>query len=91
MGTLRAGADMFLVCHNQELVWRAYEAVLRESERDRKFAGHVAEAALRVLAFKKRSPALRGFAAEPKAKVVQQLKKIVEHFSRVIPAPEVRA
>ena len=31
--TLRAGADMFLVCHNQELVWRAYEAVLKEAER----------------------------------------------------------
>src|SRR5215469_14612266 len=38
VGTLRAGADMFLVCRNQELVWRAYEAVLRETERDRKFA-----------------------------------------------------
>src|SRR5262249_26858193 len=36
--TLRAGADIFLVCHNQELVWRSYEAVLREAERNRKFA-----------------------------------------------------
>src|SRR5262245_3411264 len=34
--TLRAGADIFLVCHNQELVWRAFEAVLREAERDSK-------------------------------------------------------
>lgn len=82
--TLRAGADMFLVCHNQELVWRGYEAVLRTAERDRKFAEHVAKAAQRVLAFKKRSAELRGFAAEPKAKVVERLKKIVADFSRVV-------
>jgi len=31
--TLRAGADMFLVCHNQELVWRGYEAVVRAALR----------------------------------------------------------
>ena len=81
--TLRAGADMFLVCHNQELVWRAYEAVLREAERDRKFAERVSEAARRVLGFKKRSAALRGFAAEPSAKVIQKLRQIVEQFSRL--------
>jgi beta-N-acetylhexosaminidase len=84
VGTLRAGADMFLVCHNQELVWRAYEAVLREAERDRRFAAHVEQAAKRVLAFKKRSVALRGFAAEPKAKAVQKLKSIVEELSQVV-------
>ena len=60
--TLRAGADMFLVCHNQELVWRGFEAVLRTAERDRKFAAHVEKgAAKRVLQFKKKSTELRGF------------------------------
>lgn len=82
--TLRAGADMFLVCHNQELVWRGFEAVLQTAERDRKFAAHVAKAAQRVLAFKKRSAELRGFAAEPTAKVVDKLKTIVEDFSRIV-------
>ncbi|HJY86243.1 MAG TPA: glycoside hydrolase family 3 N-terminal domain-containing protein, partial [Candidatus Acidoferrales bacterium] len=81
--TLRAGADMFLVCHNQELVWRAYEAVLREAERDSKFARHVTRACERVLRFKKKAPELRGFAAEPKARVVQKLKQIVETFSEL--------
>jgi beta-N-acetylhexosaminidase len=84
--TLRAGADMFLVCHNQELVWRGYEAVVRTAERDSKFAAQVAAAAKRVLAFKKRSPELRGFAAEPKAKIVNNLKKIVTDFSQVVGA-----
>jgi beta-N-acetylhexosaminidase len=82
--TLRAGADMFLVCHNQELVWRGYEAVLRAAEKDRKFAAHVAQAARRVLSLKKRSAELRGFAREPKAKVVAKLRKIVREFSRIV-------
>jgi beta-N-acetylhexosaminidase len=82
--TLRAGADIFLVCHNQELVWRAYEAVLEEAERDRKFAAQVARASRRVLAFKRRSPALRGGAAEPKAQVIKKLKQIVENFARIV-------
>lgn len=82
--TLRAGADMFLVCHNQELVSRGYEAVVRAAERDSKFAAQVAAAAKRVLAFKRRSPELRGFAAEPKAKIVNHLRKIVTDFSQVV-------
>ena len=82
--TLRAGADMFLVCHNQELVWRGYEAVLRTVERDRKFAAQVERAARRVLSMKKRSRELRGFAAEPKAKVVEKLKRIVNDFTRIV-------
>jgi hypothetical protein len=44
----------------------------------------VAQAARRVLALKKRSSELRGFAREPKAKVVQKLRRIVEEFSRII-------
>jgi len=82
--TLRAGADIFLVCHNQELVWRGYEAVLREAERDRKFAALVGRAARRVMDFKKRSPVLRGFAAEPKPDVVEKLRHLLEDFSRLL-------
>jgi len=84
--TLRAGADMFLVCHNQELVWRGYEAVLREAERNSKFRAHVVKAAQRVLAFKKKSSELKKFAAEPKAKVVAHLKKVVTDFTKVVGA-----
>lgn len=84
VGTLRAGADMFLVCRNRELVWRAYEAVLKEAERDRKFAAQVSQAARRVLAFKRRAVALRGFAAEPTGKIIRKLKDIVEEFSQIV-------
>lgn len=54
METLRAGADMFLVCQKEENVWRAYEAVYKRAEADSKFAELVAEKAVRVLALKKK-------------------------------------
>jgi beta-N-acetylhexosaminidase len=82
--TLRAGADMFLICHNQELVWRGYEAVLREAERDRKFAEHVQRAARRVLALKRRSVELRTVAREPQERTVNKLKQVVQNFSQVV-------
>src|SRR5579859_3910198 len=84
--TLRAGADMFLVCHNQELVWRGYEAVLRTAERDGKFAKQVERAAARVINMKKRARELRRFSAEPKARVVDKLKRIVNDFTRIVGA-----
>lgn len=82
--TLRAGADMFLVCHNHELVWRGYEAVLRRAEKDKKFAAHVAQSARRVLSSKQRSSALRGFAREPKERVVKKLQEIVQEFTAIL-------
>jgi beta-N-acetylhexosaminidase len=87
--TLRAGADMFLICHNQELVWRGYEAVLCAAERDRRFAEHVQQAARRVLSLKKRSPELRAFAREPKERAIIKLKELVQEFSATIAAPQI--
>jgi beta-N-acetylhexosaminidase len=81
--TLRTGADIFLVCHNQELVWRSYEAVVREAERDHRFAALVSKAAERILNFKKRSAELRGFAAEPTARVVEKLREMLLAFTKV--------
>ena len=59
VGTVEAGADMYLVCHNRELVHRAWEAILREAERSARFRKKVESAARRILAVKKRWPALR--------------------------------
>jgi beta-N-acetylhexosaminidase len=82
--TLRAGADMFLVCHNRDLVQRSYEAVVRTAEKDRKFAAQIARAAARVLGFKRRSAALRTFARVPKAETISLLKRTVENFAQVV-------
>jgi beta-N-acetylhexosaminidase len=72
--TIRAGADIFLVCHKEELVRRAYEAVVRTAERDRRFRKQVEKAAARVMRFKARSAALRRPAAPPTEKTVAQLR-----------------
>jgi beta-N-acetylhexosaminidase len=75
--TLRAGADMFLVCHNEEAVWRTYEAVLLEAERDKRFAKYVAQCARRVRDVKKRSRELKNVAPRPTDHTVQKLRDAI--------------
>ena len=58
--TLRAGADMFLVCQKEESVWRAFEAVYKKAESDKKFARLVSEKSRRVLAGKEEITAAQG-------------------------------
>ncbi len=55
VASLRAGCDIFLLCQKQENVLPAWEAVVREAERDRKFAKQVRAASQRVLKFKRRA------------------------------------
>jgi len=52
--TIRAGADLCLVCHRAEFVVEAYEELVHTAGRDKNFARQVAEAAERVLAHKKK-------------------------------------
>jgi beta-N-acetylhexosaminidase len=73
--TLKAGADIFMVCHNEEKVWRAYRAVLTEAERDRRFARLVAEKARRVLACKRRASELKRHAPAPTDRAVDRLRR----------------
>ena len=40
---IRAGGDLALICHKEEMILRAYEALIHEAERDRKFASRVAQ------------------------------------------------
>lgn len=82
--TVRAGADIFLVCRNQELVWRAYEAVVREAEKDRKFLRRVSAAYQRVLKFKQDSGELHHFSSSPKQRVVKTLQRVARNYASVI-------
>ncbi|HXE90408.1 MAG TPA: beta-N-acetylhexosaminidase [Terriglobales bacterium] len=75
VATLRAGADMFLVCRKEELVRRAWEAVVKEAERDSRFARRIEQAAARVQARKRRAPELGGSA--PDGKKVERLRRAV--------------
>ncbi|HEU5401619.1 MAG TPA: beta-N-acetylhexosaminidase [Terriglobales bacterium] len=73
---MRAGADSFLVCQKEESVSRAYEAVLQEAERDRRFRALIETAAKRIVAFKKRSAAMkRKMAPAPDQKTIDRLRQ----------------
>ncbi len=80
--TLRAGADMFLVCQKEESVWRAFEAVFKKAESDKKFARLVSEKSGRVLLAKKRSQPLNArMAPTPTQKTVDKLQREIWEFS----------
>ena len=51
---VRAGGDLCLICHREDLITSAYEEVVKTAEHDRRFALRVKEARRRVLAFKKK-------------------------------------
>lgn len=72
--TIRAGADIFLVCHKEDQIRRAYEAVLREAERDKAFRRLVANASARVLRFKRAAKAMKKMAPRPTEKTVERLR-----------------
>ena len=73
--TIRAGADMFLVCQQEENAPRTFEAVIREAEKDRKFAKRVSECSQHVLAKKKKQHALKTAAPPPTPKVLDRLRR----------------
>ncbi|MGB9203679.1 MAG: beta-N-acetylhexosaminidase [Terriglobales bacterium] len=60
IGHIRAGGDLGLICHREDFILRAYEALLREAERDSRFAGRAQESARRVLALKSKKARRRG-------------------------------
>ncbi len=84
--TLKAGADIFLVCNKEELVWRGYEAVLQRAERDKKFERLVNHAAERVLRFKKKARELKSFAAAPDETTVARLRENMQKFTQLVEA-----
>jgi beta-N-acetylhexosaminidase len=85
IGTVQAGADMYLVCHNEELVHRAYEAILKEAERSSRFRTKVETAAKRILAAKKRWPAMtKRMAAAPTDATVNRLRQRLWAFGEEV-------
>jgi beta-N-acetylhexosaminidase len=83
--TVQAGADMYLVCHSEELVQRAYESILKEAERSSRFRTKVETAAQRILTAKRRWPALtKRMAAAPSEATVNRLRQRIWVFSEEV-------
>jgi beta-N-acetylhexosaminidase len=68
-----AGGDLCLVCHREDRVVEAYEALIKAAERDNKFAKRVAESSRRVAALKKKCGKSLGIGKAPTAAVVERL------------------
>jgi len=77
---IRAGGDLALICHQEDFILRAYEALLRESERDAKFASRVSESTQRVLAFKKKRLASRSTPAPTSARIEKLTGKLTRQL-----------
>lgn len=77
---IRAGGDLCLVCHREDYILQAYEALVNTAERDPKFARRVAESARRVQAFKRKSAkSLRG-TRSPSSQTVEKLSRKLWEF-----------
>jgi beta-N-acetylhexosaminidase len=80
---IRAGGDLCLICHKQPFVERAHEELTRRAERDRGFAGRVAEASRRVAAFKK-ARGLGRWAKAPTPALRERLSRQLWEFSEQV-------
>ena len=81
---VRAGGDLCLICHEREGIERAFETMVRESERDARFRRRVLESAKRVAAFKKKSAALQRRAPGPTPEKISRFSTHLWEFSEQI-------
>lgn len=81
---VRAGGDLCLVCHGEDFVIQAYEALLRTSQSDQQFSRRVAESTRRVLAFKKKCGKLLRPGTAPSAAVIERLSRSLWEFGEQV-------
>jgi beta-N-acetylhexosaminidase len=83
IGHIRAGGDLGLICHQEDLILRAHEALAHEAGRNGRFACRVRESAGRVLAFKKKFPP-KGRTPSPTSARVEKLTRQLWEFGEEI-------
>ncbi len=81
---IRAGGDLALVCHLEENVRSAFEGLMRECEKDRRFARRASDSLIRIAAFKKKSADLKRKSPTPKPEKVSQLSRKLWEFSEQV-------
>ena len=78
---------MFLVCQQEESVWRAFEAAYKRAESDKSFARLIAAKSQRVLTAKKHSRALQArMPPVPSQKTVDRLRRNMWEFGEEVRA-----
>jgi beta-N-acetylhexosaminidase len=81
---IRAGGDLCLICHQENLITRAYEALIKEAEKDPKFAERVAESSGRVLRFKQKSKETQRRIPAQKPLKPEKLSRILWEFGEQV-------
>jgi beta-N-acetylhexosaminidase len=81
---IRAGGDLCLICHIEEYVTRSYEALIKETQSNRKFAQRVVDSAARVMAFKKKSSALKRRSLAPTLAKLEKLSRQIQQLSKQV-------
>ena len=84
VGFIRAGGDLCLICHREDHIEQAYEALIRTFDRDKAFTRLVAESTLRVCAFKKKYSNLLRWGRIPSASKVEMLTRSLWEFSEQV-------
>lgn len=77
---VRAGGDLCLVCHREDYVLQAHEALVQTAERDKRFARRVEESERRVAAFKKEWARMLRRGKEPSRAMVEKLSRRLWEF-----------
>ena len=83
---IRAGGDLALICHSEDLITRGYEALVRAAEADGRFRARVTESAARVSKVKKSLVALSDFrkASSPSVHRVERLSRELWEFGEEV-------
>ena len=77
---LRGGADLLLICHTEDQIAEAYEAVTRAVDRDLRLAAKVRESSARVTKHKKKFAKLLAPSARPSTDKVEKLSRALWEF-----------
>jgi len=80
----RAGGDLCLICHKEDSIVQAYEALIKTRERDTKFARRVAEASRRVLALKKKNAQMLRARTSPTNATAEKLTRRLWEFGEEV-------
>lgn len=81
---IRAGGDLALICHSEELITRGYEALVRAAETDARFRDRVAESERRVRALKVKLAGSPRKAASPSQQKVERLSRALWEFGEEV-------
>ncbi len=81
---IRAGGDICLICHKEDVIARAYESLIREAERDQKFRGRVTESVRRITTFKKKAAGLKRRVPPPTVESVARMARHIWEFSEQV-------